>query len=76
MEQKIYSRAATKTSLSDLVIDEKNPERSFAKHEMDLLRVEDTWIGCNACGKWRMLPPDMPADVVENLPEDWYCKDK
>ena len=76
MEQKIYSRAATKTSLSDLVIDEKNPERSFSSHEMDLLRVEDTWVGCHACGKWRMLPPDICADVVEELPDEWYCKDK
>ena len=48
MEQKIYSRAATKTSLSNLVIDEKNPERSFTNAEMDLLRVEDTWVSCKS----------------------------
>ena len=46
MEQKIYSRAAAKSSLSDLVIDQANPERSFTKKEMDLLRVEDTWVCC------------------------------
>jgi hypothetical protein len=46
MEQKIYSRAAAKTSLSELVIDQTNPERSFTKHEMDLLRIEDNWVGC------------------------------
>lgn len=46
MEQKIYSRAATKSSLSDLVIDQANPERCFTKREMDLLRKEDTWVSC------------------------------
>ena len=76
MEQKIYSRAAAKTSLSDLVIDQANPERSFTKQEMDLLRVEDTWVCCNACNKWRMLPPGLPSEVVESLPDEWYCKDK
>jgi len=75
MEQKIYSRAAAKTSLSDLVIDQANPERSFTRQEMDLLRVEDTWVSCNACNKWRMLPPDLTADEVANLPDEWYCKD-
>jgi hypothetical protein len=28
-----------------------------------------------ACGKWRMLPPDMPDDEVANLPDKWFCKD-
>ena len=46
MEQKIYSRAAAKSSLSDLVIDQANPERCFTKQEMDLLRKEDTWVSC------------------------------
>jgi len=75
MEQKIYSRAAAKTSLSDLVIDQQNPERSFTRRELDLLRVEDTWVCCNACNKWRMLPTDISAEVVETLPDEWYCRD-
>lgn len=50
MEQKIYSRAAAKTSLSELVIDQTNPERSFTKNEMDLLRIEDNWVGCKFSG--------------------------
>jgi len=75
MEQKIYSRAAAKTSLSDLVIDQTNPERSFTKQEMDLLRVEDTWVSCTHCNKWRMLPPDISAEEVECLPDEWYCED-
>merc|ERR1712194_95185 len=75
MEQKIYSRAATKTSLSNFVIDQQNPERSFTRRDLDLLRVEDTWVCCNACNKWRMLPNHTPAEVVENLPDEWYCKD-
>jgi len=75
MEQKIYSRAAAKTSLSDLVIDQQNPERSFTRHELDLLRQEDTWVCCNACNKWRMLPTSTSEEVVANLPDEWYCKD-
>ena len=75
MEQKIYSRAAAKTSLSDFVVDNANPERSFTRQEMNLLQVEDTWIGCDACGKYRMLPPDISAEEVEALPDEWYCKD-
>ena len=46
MEQKIYSRAAAKTSLSDLVIDQQNPERSFTRRELDLLRVEGECFTC------------------------------
>jgi len=75
MEQKIYSRAAAKTSLSDLVIDQQNPERSFSRHELDLLRQEDTWVCCNACNKWRMLPTSISEEVVATLPDEWYCKD-
>lgn len=75
MEQKIYSRAAAKTSLSNFVIDQQNPERSFTRHDLDLLRSEDTWVCCNACNKWRMLPTDISAEIVENLPDEWYCKD-
>jgi hypothetical protein len=30
----------------------------------------------NACNKWRMLPPDISAEEVERLPDEWYCKDK
>ena len=37
--------------------------------------VEDRWIGCEACGKYRMLPPDISAEEVEALPDEWYCKD-
>jgi SNF2 family DNA or RNA helicase len=45
MEEKIFSRAATKTSLSDLVIDAKNIDRLFSRREMDLLQV-NTFLPC------------------------------
>ena len=54
---------------------EANPERTFTRQEMNLLQVEDTWIGCDNCGKYRMLPPDISAEEVEALPDEWYCKD-
>ena len=76
MEEKIYTRAATKTSLASLIVDEKNIERLFSRREMDLLQENDTWVSCEACNQWRMLPPDVPDDEVANLPEKWYCKDK
>ena len=38
--------------------------------------VEDTWVGCASCDKWRMLPPDITAEEVDALPEVWYCRDK
>ena len=75
MEEKIYTRAATKKSLASLIVDEKNIERMFSRREMDLLQENDTWVSCEACNQWRMLPPDVPDDEVANLPEKWYCKD-
>ena len=46
-------------------------------HEPDarLAQVEDTWVGCSTCGKWRMLPPDISAEEVEALPDVWTCAD-
>lgn len=73
MEQKVFSRAAAKSNLSDLVIDKQNPARSYTQKEMDMLREEDTWVCCESCNKWRMLPPDCSADEVANLAEEWYC---
>ena len=77
MEEKIYSRAATKASLSDLVIDQKNPARSFTKKEMDLLQHENTWLCCEWCDKWRMLPPGLTAEQVEQQTsmDMWCCED-
>ena len=53
MEQKVYSRAAAKSNLSDLIIDKQNPARSYTQKEMDMLREEDTWVCCESCNKWR-----------------------
>ncbi|KAL7464196.1 hypothetical protein ACHAXS_004533 [Conticribra weissflogii] len=75
MEEKIYSRAITKTSLSNLVVDQRNIDRFFTRQEMNLLQENDTWVQCDSCLKWRMLPPDTPSEVIENLPDSWYCKD-
>jgi hypothetical protein len=46
MEEKIYSRAQTKTALSELVLDEKNIERMYSRRELDLLQESDTWVIC------------------------------
>ena len=77
MEEKIYSRAAAKASLSNLVIDKQNPERSFTKKELDLLQHENTWLCCEWCDKWRMLQPGLTAEEVEKQTsmEVWGCGD-
>lgn len=36
---------------------------------------EDTWVNCSACGKWRMLPPDLSVEEVEAVPRIWTCVD-
>jgi len=41
----------------------------------ETLEVGDTLVGCSSCGKWRMLPPDISAEEVEALPDEWYCAD-
>ena len=35
----------------------------------------DTWVECDACGKWRRLfaPPGVQAEFEASLPETWYC---
>ena len=77
MEEKIYSRAAAKASLSNLVIDKKSPERSFTKKEMDLLQLENNWLCCDWCDKWRMLRPGLSAEEVEKQTsmDSWCCED-
>mmetsp|Transcript_24282 Transcript_24282/g.51509 ORF Transcript_24282/g.51509 Transcript_24282/m.51509 type:complete len:1060 (+) Transcript_24282:126-3305(+) len=37
--------------------------------------VEDTWVICDACGKWRMLPPGRVDEISTTIPDKWYCKD-
>jgi hypothetical protein len=70
-EEKVYSRSVNKTSLSLRVIDKKHPERNFKSSELQNLLETDTWVQCDHCEKWRMLPPE--ADVM-NLPEKWFCR--
>jgi len=36
---------------------------------------QEKWVSCSACGKWRMLPPDISAEEVEALPQIWTCVD-
>ena len=31
-----------------------------------------TWVACDACGKWRRLPPGTPAPPAD---ERWRCED-
>ena len=72
MEEKVYSRAVNKTSLSNRVIDGKKLHRCFEKNEIDSLSKVDDWAECVKCRKWRMFPPDHTQDMAK-LPDDWHC---
>ena len=65
----IESLKSDKTSLErNMIILGYEPDARLAQ-------VEDTWVGCSTCGKWRMLPPDISAEEVEALPDVWTCAD-
>ncbi len=71
MEEKIYSRCVTKTGMALRVVDKKTILRAFSARELNDLSVQDNWVQCDRCDKWRMLPPD---DKGEDLPDRWYCE--
>lgn len=73
MEEKVYSRAVNKTSLSNRVIDGKKLHRCFEKDEFESLSKVDDWVECVKCGNWRMFPPDHTQDMAK-LPDDWHCE--
>lgn len=41
----------------------------FTSQELSDITNQDTWVQCDTCDKWRMLPDEN----AENLPEKWYC---
>jgi hypothetical protein len=71
VEEKIYSRSVNKTGVSLRVIDNKSIARNFTERELQDLEETDTWVQCDRCEKWRMLPPDIDQ---EDLPKEWYCE--
>lgn len=73
MEEKVYSRAVTKTGLAGRVIDKKTLERVYNKDELDSLAKVDDWVECDRCKRWRMVPPDAGVDVLK-LSDNWYCE--
>ena len=73
MEEKVYSRSVNKSGLAARVIDQKNPERSFTTQELSNLLENDTWVQCDECEKWRMLPPFINIDE-DDLPDTWFCE--
>ena len=70
MEEKVYSRSVNKIHLAARVVDQKVVERTFTSQELSDIMIQDTWVQCDVCNKWRMLPP---KENAENLPEKWYC---
>jgi CW-type Zinc Finger len=73
MEEKVYSRAVTKTGLAGRVVDKKTLHRVFNSEELDSLAKVDDWVECDRCKHWRMIPPDANVDVSK-LPDTWYCE--
>jgi hypothetical protein len=72
MEEKIYSRCVNKCGLAARVVDLKYPERMFDSNDLSLIRQTDTWVACDRCDKWRMLP--LEAADAEHLPDKWFCE--
>eukprot|EP00562_Extubocellulus_spinifer_P008772 CAMPEP_0178490870 /NCGR_PEP_ID=MMETSP0696-20121128/11113_1 /TAXON_ID=265572 /ORGANISM="Extubocellulus spinifer, Strain CCMP396" /LENGTH=2342 /DNA_ID=CAMNT_0020118713 /DNA_START=453 /DNA_END=7481 /DNA_ORIENTATION=- len=72
MEEKIYSRSVNKSGLAARVIDQKHPERAFTSAELTDILATDTWVCCDLCNKWRLLPPGIEVDP-EELEGEWYC---
>ena len=65
MEEKLYKRIVTKHQLAQEVIDGKHIVRMFTRDEIKNLNAEDdTWIECDSCGKWRVLPPGFDTNQL------------
>jgi transcriptional regulator ATRX len=54
MEEKVYSRAVTKSGLAGSVVDGKAFLRCFNQEEINSLAKTDDWVECDKCGRWRM----------------------
>ena len=47
-------------------------ERNFTNAELSQIKIVSNWVQCDACNKWRMLPPE--ADDVDE-DKNWECRD-
>jgi hypothetical protein len=68
IEQKIYARSVSKSGIALRVIDNKSCHRNFSAAELDDLTKSLTWVGCDECGKWRVLP-----DTEDLAGQCWNC---
>ena len=68
MEEKVYTRAVSKSSLAQSLLDKKQFSRIFTRKEMDDFCKNYDWVQCDKCEKWRILPPECDIDV-ETLPD-------
>jgi len=71
MEEKVYSRSVNKTHLAASVVDQKAILRTYTSQELSDIMKFDTWVQCDECDKWRMLPSS--EEGVEEL-DIWNCK--
>ncbi|KAL3925020.1 MAG: hypothetical protein SGILL_000682 [Bacillariaceae sp.] len=75
MEEKVYSRAVTKSSLAGSVVDGKAFLRCFNKKELDSLARTDVWAECCKCKRWRMFPADSGVEEATiKSEENWRCE--
>ena len=44
------------------------------EEEPDVIEVEEDWIECDRCKKWRMLPDKKHPKYPTDLPDVWTCK--
>lgn len=51
-------------------MDKDNPERNFSAAELAEISRASTWVRCDTCDKWRMLPPE----AIIDLDAEWHCR--
>jgi len=70
MEETIYARSVNKSALANRIVDQKFPEKHFSQDELDRLMDNQSWVQCDLCDKWRVLPY---SEDGSDLPDTWHC---
>ncbi|CAH8326399.1 unnamed protein product [Eruca vesicaria subsp. sativa] len=67
-EKSSFTRVESQNVGSGPVISKLGSDPSLVKANPVI--IQDNWVGCDKCGKWRLLPYGV---LVEDLPKKWMC---
>jgi len=78
IEEKIHKRQINKQTLAVRVVEnEADLARQFTCDELEDLSAHDSWVQCDDCKKWRLIPPWVEEGIgVEeggDYGERWVC---